>query len=72
MMNPNTLNLILQLAQAGTGIAAQIIPLFVHRDANGNVTAVSIGVILEATDARNAVTLAAIAAANAQTATAKP
>jgi hypothetical protein len=67
-MNPNTLNLILQLAQVGSGIAVQMIPLFVHRDQNGNVAAVSIGVILEATDARNAATLAAIAAANTQSA----
>jgi hypothetical protein len=65
-MNPNTLNLILELAKVGSDVAVQMIPLFVHRDQNGNVAAVSIGVILEATDARNTATLAAIAAANAQ------
>jgi hypothetical protein len=70
-MNENTLNLILELAKVGSGIAVQMIPLFVHRDASGNIVQVSVGFILEATDQRNAATLAAIAAANAQSAAPK-
>lgn len=61
-MDPATILAIIKLASE---IGATVIPLFLHKDANG-VTTVAVGVILKDTPARNAETLALIAAANEQ------
>jgi hypothetical protein len=65
-MNENTINLILELVKIGSGIATQIIPIFIHRDASGNVIQLTPIIILEKTDPRNDETLKLIAMANSQ------
>jgi hypothetical protein len=56
---------ILAIIKLAGEIGANIIPLFLHKDANGNTT-VSVGIILKDTPQRNAETLSLIAAANAE------
>lgn len=61
-MDPATILAIIKLASE---IGANVIPLFIHKTADGTPT-VSIGIILKDTPQRNAETLALIAAANAE------
>jgi hypothetical protein len=61
-MDPATIMAVIKLAGE---IGANIIPLFIHKDSNG-ASVVTIGIILKDTPARNAETLALIAAANAE------
>jgi hypothetical protein len=57
---------IIALTKMGQGLVFDLLPLFINRDSDGNIKNISIGVILENTDARNAETLKMIAEANAQ------
>ena len=68
-MDPLT---ILAIIKGSEAIVVDLLPLFIHRNAKGEVERISVGVIMEATDARNAETLRLIGEANAQKPKASP
>lgn len=59
---------ILALIKGTQEIVVDLLPIFIHRNSEGKIEKISIGVILEKTDDRNAETLRLIAEANAQAA----